>query len=61
MKIRSNRSDINRPRPRNGHKYTKYKMSQHNDGYVLSKTSVIFKAQFIKKLSKPVAELKKKL
>ena len=34
MKIRSNRSDINRPRPRNGHKYTKYKMSQYKDGYM---------------------------
>ena len=34
MKIRSNRSDINRPGPRNGHKYTKYKMSQYNDGYM---------------------------
>ena len=26
MKNRSNRYDINRPRPRHGHKYTKYKM-----------------------------------
>ena len=27
---RSHRYDINRPRPRHGHKYTKYK---HKDGY----------------------------
>ena len=27
MKNRSHRYDINRPRPRNGHKYIKYKMS----------------------------------
>ena len=26
MKNRSHRYDINRPRPRHGHKYTKYKM-----------------------------------
>ena len=26
MKNRSQRYDINRPRPRDGHKYTKYKM-----------------------------------
>ena len=34
MKNRSHRYDIDRPRPRHGHKYTKYKMSQYNDGYV---------------------------
>ena len=28
MKNRSSRYDINRPKPRHGHKYTKYKMSQ---------------------------------
>ena len=26
MRIRSHRYDINRPRPRNGHKYTEYKV-----------------------------------
>ena len=34
MKNRSHRYDINRPRPRNGHKYIKYKMSHYNDGSV---------------------------
>ena len=33
-KNRSDRYDINRPRPRHEHKYTKYKMSQYNDGYM---------------------------
>ena len=31
MKYRSHRCKINRPRPRHGHKYTEYKMSQRND------------------------------
>ena len=31
MKKRSHRYDINRPRPRNVHKFTKYKMCQYND------------------------------
>ena len=31
MKKRSHRYDINRPRPRNGHKFTKCKMCQYND------------------------------
>ena len=34
MKNRSQIYDINRPRPRYGHKYTKYKISRHNDGYM---------------------------
>ena len=35
MKSRSHRYDINRLRPRHGHKYTKYKMYLSiNDGYV---------------------------
>ena len=34
MKNRSQRYDINRPRPRHGHKYTKYKICQCNDGYM---------------------------
>ena len=34
MKNRSHRYDINRPPSKHGHKYTKYKMSQYNDGYV---------------------------
>ena len=40
MKIRlklkniSHRYDMNRGQPRNGHKYTKYKISHYYDGYV---------------------------
>ena len=34
MKNRSHKYDINRPRPRHGYKYAKYKMSRYNDGYV---------------------------
>ena len=30
MKNRPQRYDINRPRPRNGQKYTKYKIFQNN-------------------------------
>ena len=33
MKHRSRRYDINRPRPRHGHK-KKYKVSQYSDGHV---------------------------
>ena len=32
MKNRSHRYDVNRPRLRHGHKYTKYKLPQYNDG-----------------------------
>ena len=34
MKTGSHRYDVNRTRPRHGHKYTKYKMPQYDDGYV---------------------------
>ena len=34
MKDRSHRYDTNRPRPRNGDNYSKYKMSLYNDGYM---------------------------
>ena len=34
MKKRSQRYDINRPRLKHGPKYTKYKKSQYNDGYI---------------------------
>ena len=35
LKNRSHTYDINRPRPRHGHKYTKfYIMSQYNNGYM---------------------------
>ena len=33
MKNRSQRYDINRTRPRHGHRYTKYKC-QYNHGYI---------------------------
>ena len=36
IKNRSHRYDLNRPRSRHGHKYTKYKMSQYNDDYILA-------------------------
>ena len=40
MKNRSQRYEINRPRPRNGHKYTKYKLCITLQGwlFVLSNT-----------------------
>ena len=34
MKNRSLRYDINRPRSRHGHKYSKYKVSQYGDAYM---------------------------
>ena len=35
IKNKSQRYDINRLRPRHGHKYTKYKnVSQYSDGYM---------------------------
>ena len=34
MKKRSQRYDINRPRLRPGPRYTKYKISHYNDGYI---------------------------
>ena len=33
-KNKSHKYDINGPRPRHGHEYTKCKMSQYNDGYM---------------------------
>ena len=63
MKNRSHRYDINRPRPRHGHEYTKHKL-------LLSILMVIcikkhlqatFEAQFIKELSNTEAELKKRI
>ena len=56
MKNRSQIYDINRPRPRHGHKYTKYKMCIS----IISNTLATFEAQFMKKLSNTEAELKKK-
>ena len=34
MKDRSHRHDINRSRSRHGHKYSKYKKSYEDDGYM---------------------------
>ena len=31
MKNKSHRYTVNKPRPRHGHKYSKYKMSQYDD------------------------------
>ena len=52
MKNRSHRYDINRPRPRHGYKYAKYKMydSTVMAIYVLSKTEPTFEVQFMKKV-----------
>ena len=33
MKNKSHRYDINRPRSRHGHKYSKYKVSYYDDTY----------------------------
>ena len=38
IKNRSHRSNISRPMSRDGHKYSEYKFSQHDDTYVLSIT-----------------------
>ena len=61
MKNRSHRYDINRPRPRHGHKYTKQKMCLGIIMfiYVSSNGYGTFEAQFMKKLSNTGVELKK--
>ena len=51
MKNRSQRYDIKRPRPRHGHKYSKYEMC----------LSIMMEAQFIAKSRNTQAELKKAL
>ena len=62
MKNTSQKYDINRPRSRHGYKYTKYKMCLSIMMVdVLSNTSAIFKAQFMKELSNTKAELQKAL
>ena len=62
MKNRSSRYDINSPRRRNGHKYTKYKICiDINDGYMYQATpKATFETQFMKKLNNTEADLKKK-
>ena len=53
MKNRSSRCNINRPRPRHGHNYTKYKMCLSIMMFICIKQSLM------KKLSNTEAELKK--
>ena len=48
------RYDINRPTPRHGHKYTKYKLCLS-----ICRTLATFEAQFMEKLSNIEVELKK--
>ena len=57
MKNRSHRYDINRARPRHGHKYSKYKVPQQDDAY--SNNQATFEVQFRKKLSNTETGLKK--
>ena len=60
MKNRSHRYDINRPRPRHVHVYSKYKMCLSIMMVIsLSNTSATVAAQFMKKLSNTEAELRK--
>ena len=54
MKSKSHRYEIDRPRRRHGHKYTKYKMY-----LFISNTLATFEAQFMEKLTNIEAELKK--
>ena len=59
MKSRSHRYDINRPRPTNGSKYTKYKICL-SIMMVLCIKEHTNSHQFMKKLNNIEAELKKK-
>ena len=59
MKNRSHRYDITRPRPRHGHKYAIYNMSQFNMTICINQQYATFEAQFMKNLSNTEAELKK--
>ena len=60
IKTRSCRCDINRPRRRHGHKYTKYKMCLSIVmAIVVNNTHATFEAQFMKMLSNTEADLKK--
>ena len=61
MKNRSQRCNITRPRPRHGHKYTKYKLCLSIMMAICVKQQLTtFEAQFMKKLRNTEAELKKK-
>ena len=61
MKNTSHRYDVNRTRPRHGHKYTRYKIVSVYDGYMYYATPAqqTSEAQFMKELSNTEAELKK--
>ena len=62
MKNRSHRYNINRFRPRHGHKYASIKcITARLWLYVLSKTKATFEAQLMNKLSNTEFELKRKL
>ena len=59
-KNRLHRYDMNRPRPRPGHKYTKYKMCQSTIMVISIKQNLSkSEAQLMKKLSNTDIELKK--
>ena len=59
MKNGSHRYKINRPRPRYGRRYTKYKSCRSiRMVYVLSKTQATFETQFMKKLINTEVKLK---
>ena len=61
MKNRSHRYDLNRPKLRQRHKYSKYEKSLSMIMlYVLTNTQATFETQFMKKLSNTKTELKKK-
>ena len=59
MENRSCIYDINRPRPRHGHKYINYKMGNSTMMVICIKQRLTVEAQFTKKLSYTEAELKK--
>ena len=60
MKHWSSRYDINRPRPRHGHIFSKYKKCLGMMIlFVLSNTWATFEAQFMKNLSNTEARMKK--
>ena len=59
MKNRSHKYGINRPRPRNGHKYTKYKLCLSIMIVLcINQHQATFETQFMKKLSSTGTELK---
>ena len=59
MKNRSQRYDIYRPRPRHGHKYTKYKMCLNTMVICIKQHLCYIWSSIHEKLSNTEAELKK--